>query len=49
VKRLRQAESDTSIQGYADGVFWERNSLNDQKQCKEAKPPRADTLELFNG
>lgn len=25
-KRLRMAEADDSIQGYADGVFWERNS-----------------------
>ncbi len=26
-KRLALAESDQSIQGYADGVFWERNTL----------------------
>ena len=25
-KRLLKAEQDTTIQGYADGVFWERNS-----------------------
>lgn len=30
-KRLEMAESDRSIQGYIDGIFWERNSLNDQK------------------
>ena len=30
-KRLAAAEYDSSIQGYADGVFWERNSLSDQK------------------
>lgn len=29
-KRLELAESDSSIQGYTDGVFWERNSLNEQ-------------------
>ncbi len=29
-KRLAIAESDRSIQGYADGVFWERNSLQEQ-------------------
>ena len=29
-KRLKRALADSSIQGYADGVFWERNSLNDQ-------------------
>jgi site-specific DNA-methyltransferase (adenine-specific) len=33
-KRLETAESDTAIQGYADGVFWERNSLSLQKQVK---------------
>ena len=26
-KRLKLAEDDASIQGYSDGVFWERNSL----------------------
>ncbi len=31
-KRLRIAESDTDIQGYNDGVFWERNTLNLQKK-----------------
>jgi site-specific DNA-methyltransferase (adenine-specific) len=31
LKRLEVASSDASIQGYADGVFWERNSLSDQK------------------
>lgn len=30
VKRLHLAEIDPSIQGYYDGVFWERNSLPDQ-------------------
>lgn len=27
-KRLELAEQDTTIQGYQDGVFWERNTLN---------------------
>ena len=31
-KRLLIAEKDSSIQGYSDGVFWERNSLLDQKK-----------------
>lgn len=30
-KRLEIADQEPSIQGYADGVFWERNSLADQK------------------
>ena len=32
----------------ADGVFWERNSLNDQKPQKEPKTFHSKTLELFN-
>ena len=31
-KRLELAGSDKSIQGYADGVFWERNTLAQQKK-----------------
>ena len=31
-KRVIISEQDKSIQGYADGVFWERNSLNEQKR-----------------
>lgn len=34
-KRLRKAESDRNIQGYNDGVFWERNTLNLQKKKKK--------------
>ena len=30
-KRILNASQDASIQGYFDGVFWERNSLNMQK------------------
>lgn len=33
-KRLELAEIDKTIQGYADGVFWERNSLNEQPKSK---------------
>ena len=32
-KRLSRAETETAIQGYSDGVFWERNSLSEQV-CK---------------
>ena len=35
-KRLILAESDASIQGYKDGVFWERNSLREQKLSKSS-------------
>jgi len=34
-KRLEMADSDLTIQGYTDGVFWERNSLAAQKRSKE--------------
>ncbi len=37
-KRLQKADKDTSIQGYCNGVFWERNSLNNQKKEKTLKP-----------
>ena len=30
-KRIEMADFDSSIQGYTDGVFWERNSLSAQK------------------
>ncbi len=30
-KRLEMADSDSSIQGYTDGVFWERNTHSAQK------------------
>ena len=36
-KRLANALTDKSIQGYADGVFWERNSLAIQKKQQAAK------------
>ncbi|MBI4723137.1 MAG: site-specific DNA-methyltransferase [Candidatus Stahlbacteria bacterium] len=29
-KRLEIAENDKTIQGYSDGVFWERNTLNER-------------------
>ncbi len=34
LKRLEDAEHDATIQGYHDGVFWERNSL------KQPRPPK---------
>lgn len=35
-KRLQMAETDKTIQGYSDGVFWERNTLNiQQKSAKK--------------
>ena len=34
-KRLEMADSDKTIQGYADGVFWERNTAGLQKKAKQ--------------
>ena len=36
-KRLELAENENSIQGYSDGVFWERNSLNERTNGKGKK------------
>jgi site-specific DNA-methyltransferase (adenine-specific) len=35
-KRLAQAEQDKTIQGYTNQIFWERNSLNLQKQLDDS-------------
>lgn len=48
LKRLKQAEADDSIQGYADRVFWERNSLIDQKLGRATKTSQSATLDLFH-
>ncbi|GMU95410.1 DNA-methyltransferase [Ignavibacterium album] len=37
MKRLNLADNDKSIQGYADGVFWERNTLREQIIHKKSK------------
>lgn len=42
LKRLQLANADPSIQGYTDGVFWERNTLNDQP--KSPNHPLSGTL-----
>ena len=34
-KRLQIADTDSAIQGYADGVFWERNTLNMQQKLSK--------------
>lgn len=36
-KRIANAAIDTSIQGYADGVFWERNSSAQQRSTAKDK------------
>jgi site-specific DNA-methyltransferase (adenine-specific) len=48
MKRLKLAEDDPSIQGYSQGVFWERNSLADQKSPKIRVTRTNDEMSLFN-
>jgi len=43
LKRLKIAERDPSIQGYADGIFWERNSLQ-QPRSRTAPSTQRDML-----
>lgn len=46
-KRLAMAEEDPAIQGYVDGVFWERNSGPQQQAAAKTKRQAADAMELF--
>ena len=36
-RRLELADEDAAIQGYADGVFWDRNTLGERKRAKHAR------------
>lgn len=36
-KRLEIADTEPSIQGYSEGVFWERNTLNEQLRSVDKK------------
>lgn len=47
-KRLELADNAPSIQGYTDGVFWERNSLNNQKTSNPKTLSRKNELVLFD-
>lgn len=38
LKRLKIARENSAIQGYADGVFWERNSLGEQSKTRSTTP-----------
>ncbi len=46
-KRLLLSESDPSIQGYADGLFWERNSYQKQLAIKSKKAKQSKQNVLF--
>jgi len=46
LKRLKIAEENTAIQGYADGVFWERNTSKDMRKAKKRGRKRLENPEL---
>ncbi|NOZ04803.1 MAG: site-specific DNA-methyltransferase [Chloroflexi bacterium] len=46
-KRLNFAEMDKTIQGYVDGVFWERNTLKEQPKSKKATKIQLKQESLF--
>ncbi len=45
LKRLEMVASDSTIQGYTDGVFWERNARNRQT-VRKSQPPKQAWLTL---
>lgn len=49
-KRIETAAKDTSIQGYVNGVFWERNTLNLQQKSLKSKQTEKPLIinDLFN-
>ena len=42
------AEENKDIQGYSDGVFWERNTLSLQKKSQKASAKKKEETSLFN-
>ena len=47
-KRLEISETDFSIQGYSNGVFWERNSSTEQKRTIKKEPMSKEKTLLEN-
>lgn len=45
-KRLAMADENKSIQGYSDGVFWERNTLNLQNRANNEKRKSEKSITL---
>ena len=46
-KRLALADADRGIQGYRDGVFWDRNSSSNQKAPARNRTAAAEHGSLF--
>lgn len=49
-KRLYMADNDKNIQGYCDGIFWERNTLNSQRKARQGThtSKKSRIPQLFN-
>ena len=47
-KRLDMTENEKNIQGYLDGIFWERNTLNEQMNGNGKKNKVEPAENLFN-
>ena len=47
-KRLETANKEKGIQGYVDGVFWERNTLNIQQKHTKTKERKQNSNNLFD-
>jgi site-specific DNA-methyltransferase (adenine-specific) len=48
-KRLQMAEKNSTIQGYYDGVFWERNTLNNTKSITPRSRKNASPQSVLIG
>jgi len=48
LKRLELAEKDEAIQGYNEGVFWERNTIKVQNKSEKKKNKTDENGFLFN-
>ena len=46
-KRLEKTENDKNIQGYFEGVFWERNTLALQKKSKKNVLPNLNQMDFI--
>ena len=44
LKRIRTSRQDPTIQGYADGIFWERNSFSEQRTKSESTRRQGNLL-----
>lgn len=47
-KRLEMSSINNEIQGYSDGVFWERNTLAEQNKTKAAKVRNQKTMSVIS-